>query len=54
MSVLEPLAWTGAGIVALAVLYLSFRLASRAFYKSRLEYEKRRKEHEPDTENPGR
>jgi len=53
VAVLEPLAWVGLGVVALAALYLSVRLASRAYYKSRAEYDARRKEHEPDTENPG-
>jgi len=40
----QPLAWLGLGILALVAIYAVARFASRAYYKSRAEYERSKKE----------
>jgi hypothetical protein len=50
MDLLIKIGLFGGGIlVGAALIYLASRMASRAYYKSKIEYDKRREEHEPDT-----
>ncbi len=52
----QPIAWIAVGIIGLLFWYIVFRLAFRAYYKSRLEYyqnQLRRKKNESDTERDG-
>lgn len=43
MELLRPIALAAAGLLALAAVYVAARLATRAYFKSRTEYEKEKK-----------
>lgn len=43
---MQPLAWLAAGILALVGIYAALRLGSRAYFKSRAEYDQSRNKEE--------